>query len=747
MLFPSQKKRLGTFGGVFTPSVLTILGVILFLRSGYIIGNGGLLEALGIIVLANSISFFTAYSLVAIATNLHIKGGGTYYIISRTLGPEWGAMIGIILFFAISVSVGFYCIGAAEVVAPMLYDLGEYSLQWTAGSIAVLLFTVAWIGADFSTKFQYFVMAVLALALLSFFFGALEKADTAQLMLSWHSDSTSPGFWFLFAVFFPAITGFTQGVNMSGDLKNPRRSIILGTIWAVGISFAIYIGTTLLLAAAYSQEILRNDMHAFEHAAWIPELVIAGIVAAAVSSALASFLGAPRVLSAMGKDKIFPLVGLFYESSSPDANPRRALILSAIIVALTIAVGELNTVASIVTIFFLLTYGVLNYATFYEAHAQSPSFRPTLPGFNKWVSFVGVLFCMGAIIAIDPAVGVISAFVVSLVYLLLKYKVSDDIAWSDSTRSFNLKRVRDLLLQIADKEEHPRDWHPNLVVFLPDRYGEWAEMLYFSSLIGSASGTITAVRFYEKRYNPSRLEEEEQRIKDAIDETGADAFSLVLSELSFEEGLSTFIQAYGLGPIKANTVILGWQRQHNDIQEHKSYIRRLLTALHLGMNLVILKTDNKALHALVNGTTPPKRIDIWWGESKTGQLMLLLAFLVTQKQKWEDIAIRILAQSSKDHEENTLYGFQQMLEKVRIDAEIKLLDEIHAEAIFEHSSDASFVFMPMKLFGTAPEDYVGDSLYDPRFDVLNFALFIAREDIELDADLDDMQNNETDESV
>lgn len=734
-----HKKKLNTFGGVFTPSILTILGVILFLRSGYIVGHGGLAEALGIIILANAISVFTAYSLVAIASNLHIKEGGSYYIISRTLGPEWGGVIGIILFFAISISVGFYCLGAAEVLAPILPGFSMYKVQWTAAIISGLLFIIAWMGADFSTKFQYFVMSVLVLALFSFLFGALQKADTTYLMAAWKSSADSPGFWYLFAIFFPAITGFTQGVNMSGDLENPRRSIIYGTVWAISVSFTIYIGAVILLASSYSQDILQNDMHTFEHVALVPELVIAGILAAAISSALASFLGASRVLAAMAKDQLFPYVKLFSESSGDTNNPRRALAFSVFVVAMTISIGELNTVASLVTIFFLLGYGLLNYATFYEAHAQSPSFRPTLSGYNKWISLIGVLLCLSAIVAIDASIGALSAFLISLIYLFLKFKANEHIAWSDSRRSYNLKRIRDLLFQVNTKEEHPRDWHPNLIVFLSDRHSEWKEMLYFSSLISSSSGTVSAVRFHQRRHNRIRLEEEKKRIQDAISQTGVDAFALVLSEVTFETGLSTLIQSYGLGPIKANTALLGWQRQDDDVHNRELYLRRLRTALSLGLNLIVLKVDTKVWDDTFEEQKLPKRIDIWWGEIKTGHLMLLLAYLATHTYKWEETKIRILAQSTKGHEENTMLDFKTILEESRIDAEIELLHEIYTEAIFEHSRDASLVFMPMKLFGNTPSDYVGDSLDDPRFEGMNLALFIAKEDIELDADPDTVQ--------
>jgi amino acid transporter len=172
---------LGTFAGVFTPSILTILGIILFLRLGYVVGNAGLAHALIILVLANGISLLTTFSLSAIATNLKVKGGGDYYLISRTLGLEFGGAIGIVLFLAQSVSIAFYCIGFGEVLARTLAWQGAYDTQIIAAAAVGFLFVFAWLGADWATRFQYVVMAILAAALLSFFIGGIAKWDNGFL--------------------------------------------------------------------------------------------------------------------------------------------------------------------------------------------------------------------------------------------------------------------------------------------------------------------------------------------------------------------------------------------------------------------------------------------------------------------------------------------------------------------------------------------------------------------------------------
>ncbi|MGD8273278.1 MAG: amino acid permease, partial [Desulfobacterales bacterium] len=224
----SRGGTLGTFAGVFTPSILTILGIILFLRLGFVVGNAGLGRALIILALANGISVLTTFSLSAIATNLKVKGGGDYYLISRTLGLEFGGAIGIVLFLAQSVSIGFYCIGFGEVLARILSLQAAYATQLIAAGAVAFLFIFAWLGADWATRFQYGVMAILIAALLSFFVGGIAKWDTALLAQNWGTPAGGLGFWAIFAIFFPAVTGFTQGVSMSGDLKDAGKSLPRG---------------------------------------------------------------------------------------------------------------------------------------------------------------------------------------------------------------------------------------------------------------------------------------------------------------------------------------------------------------------------------------------------------------------------------------------------------------------------------------------------------------------------------------
>jgi amino acid transporter len=390
---------LGTFAGVFTPSILTILGIILFLRLGFVVGNAGLGRALLILALANGISVLTTFSLSAIATNLKVKGGGDYYLISRTLGLPFGGAIGIVLFLAQSVSIAFYCIGFGEVLARTLAMESGVHIQIIAAAAVALLFIFAWLGADWATRFQYVVMAILAAALVSFFIGGINQWNSELLVQNWTAPQDGLSFWIIFAIFFPAVTGFTQGVSMSGDLKDAGKSLPLGTFLAVGLSIVVYFFAGIIFAASQPADILMRDYAAMKRVAAIELFITAGVIAATLSSAMASFLGAPRILQSLSGDRIFPFLLPFAKGHGSTANPRRGVLLSAGIALATIGLGKLNIIAPVVSMFFLISYGLLNYATFFEARSGSPSFRPRFRWYDLRLSLAGAIACMAVMLA------------------------------------------------------------------------------------------------------------------------------------------------------------------------------------------------------------------------------------------------------------------------------------------------------------------------------------------------------------
>ncbi|SDZ80741.1 transporter, cation-chloride cotransporter (CCC) family [Desulfuromusa kysingii] len=728
--------KLGTFSGVFTPSILTILGIILFMRLGYVVGAAGLRQALLILLIANTISVLTSLSLSAIATNLTVRGGGDYYLISRTLGFEFGGALGLVLFLAQSVSVGFYCIGFGEVVAGLLGG-SETIAQFIALFAIAALFSLAWKGADWATRFQYAVMGILCLAVLSFFIGGVLNWNADLLQTNWLPAADGPGFWVLFAVFFPAATGFTQGVSMSGDLQDPGKSLPLGTFLAVGVSILVYLVAAILFAGNLPQDVLSGDFQAMNRVAIVPFLIVAGVFAATLSSAMASFLGAPRILQSMAADKVFPVLNLFAKGVGPANNPQRATLFAAAIAVLTVGLGNLNLIARVVTMFFLISYGLLNYATYFEARAASPSFRPRFKWFHQRASFAGALICLFVMLAIDWKSGALAVAVLYSLYQYLK-RTSSTSRWADSQRSYHLQQVREHLLQISRELEHPRDWRPQVLTFSEDRERR-IRLLKFSSWMVGKSGLITAVQILEgKGAQQIRLKNEaENELYQDIADSGVQAFPLVVNAPSFEVGNQLLLQTFGIGPLRANTILLnhhGVYAQRFFSAHFKRFGQNLRTSLRLGYNLVVLDALEEEWQTLERQPANERCIDIWYQSGNTGSLMLLLGYLMTRSDFWSHARLRVLVAEQDDNAEATKENLRQELERVRITAEAVVVKDCSAATIIASSADASLVFLPLALKEGRIIDSTGEMVDNLLPNLPLVALIVAAQQIDLDAE-------------
>jgi amino acid transporter len=741
---------LGTFAGVFTPSILTILGIILFLRLGYVVGNAGLGLALLILVLANSISVLTSVSLSAIATNLKVKGGGDYYLISRTLGHEFGGAIGVVVFLAQSVSIAFYCLGFGEALAHLFATNSSILPQIIAALAVSFLFIFAWLGADWATRFQYVVMAVLVAAIFSFFIGGFIKWDSALLAQNWSSPQTNLGFWVLFAIFFPAVTGFTQGVSMSGDLQDPGKSLPRGTFMAVGVSIVVYFLSSIVFAAALPAEVMMGDYGAMNKVALYGFLVTAGVIAATLSSAMASFLGAPRILQSLAADRIFPFLVFFAKGSGPTANPRRGVLLSAGIAYATVAWGQLNLIAPVVSMFFLISYGLLNYATYYEASSQSPSFRPRFRYFNKWLSLAGALACLGVMLAIDIAAGIVAVAVLFGIFQYLK-RTAGPSRWADSRRSHHLQRIREHLLAAAAEPEHARYWRPQILAF-SDNPQRRSQLLRFSSWIAGGSGLTTAVQILEGeglKIRKLKMEAEVQLQRD-LQKEEVQAFPLVVTAPNFETGIQAVIQAYGIGSIKANTILLNWlgRSPTKFLGLHdQEFGRNLRTAHRHGCNIVILDVKADKWRALEETDGQDRDIDVWWWGDATSRLMLLMAYLIKRTEKWRNAKIRLLAVVSGNGDGQTIESLEEMLEDVRIEATPVLVENVDADVLAEYSADASIAFLPFRVSDHRVLDTFGNPMEDTLFLLPVTALVMAADDVDLDAEPEEGKAGEMAETL
>ncbi|MDJ0646160.1 MAG: Na-K-Cl cotransporter, partial [Flavobacteriaceae bacterium] len=403
----SKAPKFGTFLGVYTPSILTILGLIMYLRFGWVVGNVGLLKTIAIVLMASAITFITGLSASAIATNIKVGVGGEYYMISRSLGLETGGAIGIPLYLCRTLSVTFYCYGLAEAILALwpqgATGLPAYSLQAIAILFIIVVTALSGKSAKLVLKSQIPIMVIVALSILALLVGVLLKPLHAPVTEATYY-SAPEGFWYVFAVFFPAVTGFTAGIGMSGDLKDPQKSIPKGTLGAVVSGAAIYLIIPLALAVTGTLTIEQLADPDAGVTIWTrlailgPWLVYPAVWGAVLSSAFGSILGGPRILQALSMDGLVPK---FLAKLSPSGQPTIATWISGAIALGAVFLGGLNTIAQYVSVLFLTLYVAVNVSAAVEQLIKEPSYRPKIH-VPWYISLLGAIAAMVVMLLINP---------------------------------------------------------------------------------------------------------------------------------------------------------------------------------------------------------------------------------------------------------------------------------------------------------------------------------------------------------
>jgi amino acid transporter len=708
--------KFGTFGGVFTPSVLTILGVIMFLRFSTVVGQAGLWGALLILLVAKAITVFTGLSLSSISTNMRVKGGGAYYLISRSLGVEFGGVIAAFLYIAQAVSVTMYVIGFTEAIFSAFPDLG-LSFRTVSTITNILVFISVFIGAGWTIRIQYGILAVLLLSILSFFFGAWQHGSAELLQSNLQSNWTGGHTVFtIFALFFPAVTGIMAGVNMSGDLEDPRRSIPKGTLASIGFTAVIYAGIAIGLAASSSRETLLGPEFVMEQTApWAP-LIYAGVIAATLSSALGSMMGAPRILQAFGRDNIFRWLKWFGRGSGPSSEPRVALVLTFVIAQAGIMAGDLDTVAPIITMFFLITYGSINLACFYETISRNPSFRPTFR-LNHWtLALTGALGCLGIMFLINPIWAVVAIVLAGGMFFLID-RAEIIVKWGDVTSGVAFQRAREALLRLEQEKYHPKNWRPSLLTLSG---GPWnrLHLVSYACLLSSNRGLVSLAQVITGRLENrvTRQIEAEKLLRKYISNEELPAFPVVVVDENFGDGLKALLQCHGIGGLRPNTIIMGYSE---DPKKEGVFTQTLRIAKQMNRSILVV-----SCHMEQEKWDPPAgAINIWWNDAKNGPMMVLLGFLVKQNREWRDCPLRILRTVPlKADVENVTLEMTEVLHDARIDADFVVLPtEDPLGAVREAMKPSAVLFAgfdPSDGDGEDGEDYPMEEIVDLPGDVI-----------------------------
>ncbi|HUT99956.1 MAG TPA: Na-K-Cl cotransporter [Myxococcota bacterium] len=683
---PQTIRRFGTFGGVFTPNFLTIIGVIFFLRAGWAVGNTGLVGGIMLVVLANAISFATSMSISAIATNMNVKTGGAYYLISRSLGLEIGGSIGIPLYFSQALSVALYIMGFTEALSSLL-PLPE---KLVSALVCLALMMLAYKGADVALKAQYIIMGILALALLSFFTGS---SATHPQLLAFGSYSKGHNFWTVFAVYFPAVTGIMAGLSMSGDLKEPRKNIPRGTLISVGVTFVIYLAQVYWLTRNASLADLRGDTMIMQKIASVGFLIVLGVWAATLSSALGSLVAAPRTLQALAQDGVLPKI--LARGHGPANEPRLAIILTFAIAEVSILLLDLNMLAPVITMFFLTTYGVTNLVAGMERVVGNPSYRPRFK--VHWaISLLGAAGCFWVMFLINAQATVVALGVVAVIYAVLKKK-HISVTFGDLRSGIWFSALRFCLLKLKQSSFHPRNWKPNILLFLRGT-GSQAHLLDFSTWLGQEKGIVTLMTLLPgdvtENIASGAAAEAQKKLDVFLEGSGLTAFGKVVAVKDFFQDARVVAQSHGIAGLRANVAVFGWS--DNDIKavEFASLVRDFN---YLDTSVLLLNYDEQ------RGFGRHRQLDVWWGGlENNGSLMILIAHLVSKSDTWRGCKIRLLQVVSDESKiRQTVHELTEMLEDARIGAEIVALPPLGRqdtiqEVIRKQSADADLVVLGLR---------------------------------------------------
>lgn len=701
--------RFGTFAGVFTPNILTILGLILFLRMEYVTGQAGLWGALAIVAIGNLISLLTGFSLSVIATNMRVRAGGNYYIISRSLGLEIGGAIGIPLYLSQAISLAFYVIGFTE--ALLTVEFFQVIDSRIISTIAVLIFiAIAYIGADFALKIQYFILAVLVFGLGSFFVGAIMQFGNASPPALTANYSEGVNFWIVFAIFFPAVTGIEVGTSLSGDLKNPSRSIPLGTIASIIFTAIIYFAVTILLAFNLNNEqLLSGDSLAMSRISIIPFAILAGVWASTLSSALGSVLAAPRTLQAIANDDVVPrwMAGQLGSKT----EPRVAILITGFIAALVIWGGNLNAVAPVISMFFLNTYGMVNLTSAIEKLVDNPSFRPRfrLPW---WVSMLGAIACYAVMFLINVPATII-AIVISYSFFIFLQKRSIQSTWGDVRSGIWFALSRWALLNLEKTRWTVKNWRPNIIVFTGQPHNR-QPLVEVSKWLSLGRGLVTFYQLiigdtYEMAKSGIQHKARHQ-IQDFIAENYISAFAEADIVPDFHTGATTVAQAHGIGGIGVNSVMMGWSgtAQGREMQMH---LLRDLVAL----NKSVLFLCHDPQRRFGN----QKRLDVWWqGRGGNEDLMLLLVYLIERHPTWRNSRLRLIRIiDDAAGVATTSAHAESVLTDLRVDAEVVVIVNAEKRPIAEKIQEAS-ISTDLTILGLAVPPEGEEAAYSERLNAL-----------------------------
>ncbi|XP_078056956.1 solute carrier family 12 member 9 isoform X3 [Mustelus asterias] len=599
---PDDSRKLCTFFGVVVPTVLSMFSIVIFMRVGFVIGQAGFLQSLVMLVVAYIIVSLTVLSVCAISTNGAVKGGGAYFMISRTLGPEFGGSIGLMFFLANVCSCAVYILGLVEAILDMFGELPNtepkgihvlpqsylYDVLYTS-SILLLCLLICLVGAQIYAKTSFLIFLVVHLVLITIlvsFFAVKPRTipivkqagneslaiDTnytgfstatlkKNLMDDYSVDYTTNymmTFATVFAVMFNGCTGIMAGSNMSGDLKNPSYSIPKGTVIAVIYTFLVYLLLFFLVSFTCDRALLKGDYVFFRQINVWPPFVVIGVYAASLSAAMSTLIGASRILHALARDDLFGIILTPAKRTSKTGNPWVAVLYTWLLVQSVLFAGKLNTIAGIVTIFFLMAYAAVDLACLALEWASAPNFRPTFQLFSWHTCLLGIVGCLVMMFLINPAYASCGIVLMLLLLVVIHYR-SPTSSWGYISQALIFHQVRKYLLLLDIRKEHVKFWRPQILLMVANPRTSAQLITFINDLKKGGLFVLGHVELGDLDTLPTDpIQPQYNFWLSLVDKLNVKAFVDLTLSPTVRQGVQHLLRITGLGGMKPNTLVLGF---------------------------------------------------------------------------------------------------------------------------------------------------------------------------------------------
>ena len=683
------KKRFGT-APVFFTAISTILGAILFLRFGFAVGTLGFWGVLLIILLGHSLTIPTALALSELATNKRVEGGGEYFIISRSFGLNIGATIGIALYLSQAISVAFYVIAFTESFE-FLFNFFSNSLNINLPrqviSLPVMIglaFIILRKGANLGVKALYLVVGILFISLVLFFFGTTEYGATAVNKIPAGDLRNLNVFFMVFAIVFPAFTGMTAGVGLSGDLKNPAKSIPLGTTVATVAGMFIYVAVIYKLTISASvEDMLNNQLIMGKIAIGGIVIIPLGLAASTISSALGSVMVAPRTLQALALDSSFPSKRINRWLSlgrKSDNEPANALLITIIIAFVFVALGSVNAVAKIITMFFLVTYGSLCLISFLNHFGSSPSYRPSFK--SRWyLSLAGFLIAVWVMFRINAPYALASIIIMIILYSYINvyHRHRHGLESLFANALFQINRNLQVYLQKSESKKKLKEWKPSAICISKYSFvrSRAFQLLNWISYKYGFATYLHRIDGYYSKATSKQAAEELSRLIEIYDTAHNHVFVDTIISPSYTSAIVQAIQVPGISGMENNMVIFEYDKEDPENLEEIIENIRLIKAGNF--DICLLATSRKDI-VYKNG------IHVWinFQEPENSSLLILLSFIISGHPDWKKSNIKIFETCKPEQYEETRSELSELVRSGRLP-----ITEKNIEIILENSGMTS----------------------------------------------------------